>query len=466
MNCDPNALAILHRLRAAGHEAYLVGGCVRDHLMNLQPDDWDIATSACPDAVEALFERTVPVGKSFGVILVVLDEHEYQVATFRGDGTYTDGRRPDHVAFTDAEEDVKRRDFTINALLYDPDADRVLDFVGGQQDIYSRVLRTVGDPRQRFREDHLRLLRAVRFAARTGFTIEPATLAAMRELRDLVKTVSGERVGQELVRMFSEGSAGPALRLLEASGLLDSALPEVARMRGVPQPPEYHPEGDVLTHTLLMLDGLDATLKTATDSAASDDRPVVAALRTDEDAPEILAWAVLLHDVGKPVTITYEDRIRFDCHDGRGAEIARDLLGRLRRPARIIDAVGTLIGRHMKFSHIRDMREAKRRRLVQAPLFPLDLELHRLDCDGSHRLFDHYEFATAAWFEEKARPPVAKPLLSGHDLIALGFSPGPRLGEILRAVDDLHLENILQDRAAALAWVGEHYPPAKPGVSP
>jgi poly(A) polymerase len=302
----------------------------------------------------------------------------------------------------------------------------------------------------------------VRFAARTGFTIAPNTLAAVRELRDQVGGVSAERIGMELLRMLSEGTAGPALRLLDQTGLLDALLPEVARMRGVPQPPEYHPEGDVFTHTLLMIEDLDATVKAAANTAPSDDRPVLDAIRTDPDAPETLAWAVLLHDVGKPGTITFEDRIRFDRHDSHGARIAHDVLGRLRRPARILDAVATLVDRHMKFCHIRDMREAKRRRLVQDHLFPLDLELHRLDCQGSHRLFDHYEFAKAAWLAEKARPPTPKPLLTGHDLIALGHAPGPRFGEILRAVDDLRLEGALQNHDAARAWVREYYPPPSP----
>ncbi|MBN2451087.1 MAG: CCA tRNA nucleotidyltransferase [Lentisphaeria bacterium] len=450
--CDPGAVAVLKLLRQSGYEAYLVGGCVRDSLLGRTPKDWDIATNAVPDAIEALFPRTVAVGKAFGVMVVVTAAGAYEVATFRGDGAYSDGRRPDQVVFSGPEEDVRRRDFTLNALLYDPLSEQVLDFVGGVADMEAGILRTVGDPRERFREDRLRLLRAIRFAAWTGFAIEPQTRAAIEAQAETVAGVSAERIGEELTRMLTEGASRRSFELLEQTGLLRVVLPEAAAMRGVEQPPEFHPEGDVWVHTLCML-------------GVWDDRVV----RLPGECPpgltgapaerEILGWALLLHDVAKPATFAREDRIRFHGHDALGAAASEAILRRLRRPKRVLRAVSLLVGRHMRFVHLRDMRQAKRRRFVADEFFPLHLELHRIDCLGSHGKLDAYEAALEFYRQEQARPIPLEPLLRGDDLLAAGYREGPLLGRTLRAVGDARLEGRVTTPEEALAWARRHYPP-------
>ena len=470
---DPEAMGILSRLREAGHEAYFVGGCVRDHLLGREPKDWDIATSARPEDVETLFPRTISVGKAFGVILVHQAGRDYEVATFRGDGIYEDGRRPTEVRFTSLEEDVQRRDFTINALMYDPAESRVIDLVGGRRDIEARVLRTVGEAATRFAEDHLRILRAIRFAAWTGFTIHDDALKAMRSMAPLVARVSPERVGQELTRMLTEGCARRSVELLAEAGLLEHMLPEVARMQGVPQPPQFHPEGDVFVHTVLMLRFADDTFRRSIATAELPDspgegRPPNPYLDTANggsslvfrcpDEREVLAWAVLLHDAGKPDTMTVSDRIRFNCHDEKSAELAEAALMRLRRPGRIIKPVWELVRRHMRFSSLTEMRQAKRRRFLQDPLFPLHLELHRLDCLASHGKLDHYEYGLSAWLEELAREPEPVPILRGQDLLDLGYRPGPEMGAMLDAVTDAHLEGIVGTREEACEWVLREHP--------
>lgn len=444
MPIPEGARTILQTLRDNGCESHLAGGCVRDWLMGRAPKDFDIATAATPERIESLFPRTIPVGKAFGVMCVVMPDGHYEVATFRSDGAYTDGRRPEGVVFSTAEEDVRRRDFTINALLYDPFTNTVIDHVGGLADLEARCLRTVGDPETRFREDHLRLLRGVRFAARTGFRIEDATLAATRALAGLVRTVSAERVGTELTLMLQGGYAARAFACLEETSLLVHVLPELAPMKGMPQPLEFHPEGDVWEHTLLMLKGLD-TLD-----------PPCGTLTEAERA--LLGWAALLHDVAKPITLSVSDRIRFHEHDIRGAEMAVDILRRLKRSKRLCDAVQALISMHIKFSSIAKMRVPKRRRLLQDPLFPLHLSLHYLDCMASHRMLDPYRFALEAWREEQARPPEVEPVLTGKELLALGYEAGPGIGRILGAVSDLQLEGVLTTKADATAWVLAHHP--------
>ena len=450
LSCDPGALAIIRRLRGAGHRAYLVGGCVRDQLMGRSPADWDVATDATPDRVEALFNRVIPVGKAFGVLIVVLPQGEYEVATFRGDGDYSDGRRPDGVTFTGPEEDVRRRDFTINALLYDPEAGCVLDYVGGVADIEQGVVRTVGDPQQRFTEDHLRLLRAVRFAARTGFALDPGTAQAMRELAPLAAAVSGERLGDELTRMLAEGAARRSLALLDATGLLAVVLPEVAALHGVTQPPEFHPEGDVWVHTLAMLGTWDARVQALA-------RERVPGLAGDASDCAILGWAVLLHDVGKPETRTEDGRICFYGHDAAGATKAEAILTRLRRATKLIRPVVALVAGHMHFVHVPDMREAKRRRFLRDEGFPYHLELHRLDCEGSHGKLGVYTQMLQAYGQELATPPPRQPLLRGDDLLAAGYQPGPQMGRMLRAVEDARLEHQVDTRDEALAWVRQQF---------
>ncbi|MCC8190691.1 MAG: HD domain-containing protein [Planctomycetes bacterium] len=467
-----DALAIIHRLRRAGFVAFFCGGCVRDALLGARPKDFDIATAATPDQIEALFARTVPVGKAFGVMIVLGEDGSgYEVATFRADAGYADGRRPDAVRFTSAAEDARRRDFTMNALFYDPDAERVIDYVGGQEDIARRLLRTVGEPAERFREDHLRLLRAARFAARTGFAIEPTTARAMADLAGLVTTVSPERIAAELEGMLTGGQSRRAFAILESTGLLGMVLPEVAAMAGVPQPPDFHPEGDVWTHTSIILDLNDQAVRgdvRALDHSDSDSGRAgmgrgnftgaeylagVHDCRQVMTAGQVLAlsWSGLLHDIGKPATITMADRIRFNDHDRLGGEMATAILERLRRPRKIIDMTHDLIRRHMHLATLRKMRRSKLRRWLAEPSFPLHLELHRMDCVASHAMLANWFFGLEAWREERARPPAPEPLVRGKDILALGVPAGPEVGRLLRLIEDARLEGTIQDRDEALA---------------
>lgn len=417
-------LDILHTLRTNGHEAFLVGGCVRDLLLGRTPVDFDIATNALPDQIESLFSKTFDIGKAFGIIAVVPDKGKpVEVATYRADAPYTDGRHPDGVTFTHAREDALRRDFTVNALFMDPDNGDILDFVDGRADLEARVIRAIGDPPVRFAEDHLRLLRAVRFASTLGFVIEPETFAAIRELAPEIKSISAERIRDELFRLLTEAQkAGEALQLLHESGLLKEILPEIEAMIGVEQPPEFHPEGDVFTHTCLMLDGLPS------------------------NPPLALALSVLFHDVGKPPTaqlITLADgtpRWRFECHAAVGADMTRSILERLHAPHALIDDVCAIIGNHMRLADAPKMRQAKLRRLIGAPTFETELELHRLDCLSSHALLDIHEFLKTEKEKFAAEPVLPPPLVTGRDLIALGHKPGPHFAEMLQALYDRQLE--------------------------
>lgn len=419
---EQGAREIAARLRDAGFRALWAGGCVRDRLLGRPAKDYDIATNATPDEARALFPRATEVGKAFGVVCVPWRGATYEVATFRRDRGYSDGRRPDTVEFTDEREDALRRDFTVNGLFYDPARDHVLDYVDGRADLRRRVIRAIGDPRARFREDRLRLLRAVRFASTLEFELDPDTESAVKEMADTVGAVSAERIQAELTRLLVESPrAGQGIRLLERTGLLRALLPEVAAMAGQEQPPEFHPEGDVLTHTVLMLDAL-----------------------RERDAD--LAWAVLLHDVGKPPTASVgrwpdgRERIRFDQHAEVGAEMARAILTRLRMPKQRIETVSFAIGNHMRFKDVKRMRRATLRRLLGAPTFPLELELHRLDCLASHGLLDNHTFLDRARAEYAAETPLPPPLVTGHDLLALGIPEGPELGRRLRRVYEAQLE--------------------------
>ncbi len=440
-NVPAAPLGILRTLRADGHEAFLVGGCVRDLLLGREPKDWDIATDAFPDRIEALFPKTIAVGKAFGIIAVVPGEgNPVEVATYRVDSPYADGRRPESVGFTDAREDALRRDFTINALLFDPATGEIRDYVNGQADLRAGIIRAIGDPAVRFAEDHLRLLRAVRFAATLGFAIEPATFAALRTLAPQIRRISAERVRDELFRLLTESrKAGEALQLLRDSGLLKEILPEIEALAGVEQPPEFHPEGDVFTHTKLMLDTL----------------PPNPSLR--------LALSVLLHDVGKPPTaalVTLPDgtpRWRFECHAAVGADMARAILERLRAPNALTDDVCAIIAGHMRLADAPKMRAAKLRRLLGSPLFEDELELHRLDCLSSHAILDVHEFLKKEQTRFAAEPVLPPPLVTGRDLIALGHQPGPHFAKILRDAYDRQLEGVA-DKSALLAAV----PPPKP----
>ncbi|MHC4884848.1 MAG: CCA tRNA nucleotidyltransferase [Planctomycetota bacterium] len=430
---DPTALRIIQRLRAAGHEAYLCGGCVRDLLRGTVPGDWDVTTGATPDEIDALFPHTLDVGRSFGVMLVLEDGKQTEVATFRTDSPDGDGRRPAQVIFATAEEDVKRRDFTINGLLFDPTENRVIDHVDGVADLEAGVVRTIGSPEQRFREDYLRLLRAVRFSANLSFSLAPQTLQAIQEMAGLVKLVSAERQGEELTKMLIRGHAGEGIRLLFTSHLVNHLLPELLPMQGMPQPVVFHPEGDVLIHTCMMLDDLP------------------------EHPEPALAWAALLHDVGKPDTLTITDRIRFNHHPERGVEIATAILRRLKRSNQLIDQITSLIGQHMRFTHLHEMRTAKRRRWLRQSDFPLHLELHRLDCVASHGKMDLYKKAREARVEEEKIPEPEAPLLTGRHLIKQGYTPGPTFSTILGAVEDARLEGTVSTEEEACAWVRSRY---------
>jgi len=457
------AIEIIRTLRAAGHDAYLAGGCVRDLLLGRDPQDYDVATSATPDIVLAMFPRTFAVGAHFGVVLVasetggdcedgsVTERCVTEVATFRNDGVYSDGRHPDEVRYTKtAAEDVQRRDFTINGLLLDPipgngslDAllidpaklrAAVLDHVGGLDDLDARVIRAIGRPEKRFEEDQLRLLRAVRFAARFGFEIEPATLAAIRKLAARIHAVSRERVREELTRMLTEGHARRAFELLDETDLLVQALPEVSRMKGVQQPPQFHPEGDVWVHTLMLLEQLEPGCSMT------------------------LAWGALLHDVGKPPTYREApDRIRFDGHVEVGVAIAADICRRFRFSNDETRQILALVDNHMRFADAPRMKASTLKRFFRLDNFPEHLALHRMDCMAAHRNLDIYEFVRERYEtlpEQEVRPA---PLLTGRELIAAGYQPGPAFKDMLQTVEDAQLEGSIATPDQAMSLVRERF---------
>jgi len=443
------AIEIAADLRSRGFQAWLVGGCVRDLILGREPKDYDISTDARPEELLQLFPKAQLVGAQFGVVLV----DGVEVATFRSDHSYTDGRHPGQVVFeTDPRQDVLRRDFTINALLLDPTVltsyssyspsslySKVVDYAHGLDDLRSGIIRAIGDPEQRFEEDHLRMLRAVRFAARFRFEIEPATIAVIRKLHAKILRVSPERIRDELIRILTEDGARRGFELLDQSGLLTDILPEVAAMKGVEQPPEFHPEGDVWTHTLIMLEGLQSP------SAA-------------------LALGVLLHDVGKPGTFRVAGRIRFDGHVELGERIAREILNRLRFSNAEIDQAIALIANHMRFSHVHQMRQSTLKRMLRLPAFAEHLELHRLDCSSSHGHLDNYEFAKTKF--EQSAPEELRParLVTGDDLIAAGYAPGPDFSRMLEVAEDAQLEALIHSKEEGLELVRSTFgPPA--GVS-
>ena len=426
------ALGLARCLAKAGFQACWVGGCVRDARLGQAPTDYDIATDATPDEIEHLFRKTIPVGKQFGVIMVLEAGHEYQVATFRAEGDYADGRRPGSVRFTDAREDTLRRDFTINGLFYDPLADELHDWVGGQADLEARRIRTIGDPAERFGEDRLRLLRAVRFAVQLGFEIEPATFAVVQQHAAAIREVSAERIRDELLKLFRLPHAAHGLDLLHESRLLPEVLPELAATIGCEQPPEYHPEGDVFTHIRLMLSHLPA------------------------DAGTTLIWSVLMHDIAKPATLRRDGgRIRFLGHEKVGATMALEIMNRLRFPKAESAAVKTCVRHHMQLKDAQQMRPATLRKLFLRPTFPVELALHRLDSLASSGKLDNFEFLEAKLGEFQDQPELQKPLVDGGDLIALGQLPGAELGRLLSDIRDRQLAGELTTREKALAWARE-----------
>jgi putative nucleotidyltransferase with HDIG domain len=429
MEAERLARGIIATLRHAGYQAYLVGGCVRDLLLGCTPKDFDISTSAPPGRIMQLFPNSGHVGAHFGVVIVREGSSHVEVATFRSDRDYSDGRRPSSVQFeTDPREDVLRRDFTINGLMMDLESGQVLDYVEGRADLERRVIRAIGDPPVRFREDHLRLLRAVRFAARLGFDIEPATFDAIRRHHALIQRVSAERVRDELGRILTEGGAKRGFELLDTAGLLDDLLPEVAAMKGVEQPPEFHPEGDVWVHTLRLLEKL-------------------------EHASPTLAWGALLHDVGKPGTFRVAERIRFDGHVEEGVKLARSILLRLRSSREEMEQVEALVEHHMRFKDVPRMKESTLKRFLRLPKFEEHLELHRLDCLSSHGRLDNYELVQQKLREIPQEQLKPKPLVTGADLIAAGYSPGPPFSKMLAAVEDAQLEGRIVSREEGLELV-------------
>src|SRR5690348_808648 len=424
------ANSICEMLQHNKHQALLVGGCVRDLLLGREPADYDVATDATPVEVAGLFPESVAVGAQFGVILIPKNGLKVEVATFRSDMGYSDGRHPDRVVYSKTpQEDVQRRDFTINGLLMRHDNGEVLDFVGGQKDLSAGVIRAIGDPELRFAEDKLRMMRAVRFAARFGFAIETATLQAMQRQVAQIGRVSPERIHEELTKMLAEGAARRAFELMDEAGLLAQVLPEIAAMKGVEQPAEFHPEGDVWIHTRLMLEKLE------------------------KDASPTLAWGVLLHDVGKPPTFQSAahtgDRIHFNHHVDVGVRMAEAICRRLRFSNEETEQIAALVANHMRFGSVEAMKKATLKRFVRLPQFDEHLELHRLDCLSSHRHLDSYEFVQH--FLDETPPEQVRPerLLTGDDLLAMGFQPGPEFARILRDVEDAQLEGQLRTKVEA-----------------
>jgi len=426
------ATAIARRLQEAGFRAFWVGGCVRDKLLGREPVDYDIGTSALPDETEKLFERTVAVGRKFGVMVVVEGGHQFQVATFRAEADYRDGRRPEKVEFGDAIADALRRDFTVNGLFFDPVRQELRDWVGGEADLRAKIIRTIGAPEERFAEDHLRMLRAVRLAAQLGFHIEAKTLKALKAHASKIKEISAERIRDELNKLFRPPYAARGLSLLRQSGLLEHVLPEIAATITCEQSPDFHPEGSVFNHLESMLKKMPA------------------------DAHASLPWAVLLHDVAKPVTASTDPKtgsIHFYGHEKVGAEMTKEILGRLRFPRKQIEEVSKAVQHHMQFKDVPHMRKATLRRLLMRPTFPLELQLHRLDCLGSHGNLDIHDHLVKASAELDRQPEIRPPLLNGEDLIALGMRPGAALGQLLAEIREKQLQDELKTPAEARQWV-------------
>jgi poly(A) polymerase len=433
-----SAIKIIQKLRLSGHEALLAGGCVRDLLLGREPKDFDVATSATPDEVVALFPGALTVGAHFGVVVVRQDHEQIEVATFRTDGSYKDGRHPESVTFATAEQDAQRRDFTVNGLFRDPIKDRVIDYVGGAVDLEKRVLRAIGDAHQRFDEDKLRLLRAVRFATTLGFEIEEKTWQAVCEHAPAIQSVSAERIRDELIKIFLHPNRLRGFDLLMDSGLMAQVLPEILVLKGVEQPPQWHPEGDVFIHTRLMLSLLP------------------------EQVSLPLVLSVLLHDIAKPATFAVDEtgRIRFNGHDKLGAEMTGDILRRLKFPNDVIEPTQVAVEHHMVFKDVKKMKKSTLKRMMARPTWADELALHRVDCLGSNGLLDNYEFMQAKAEEFSQQPLIPQPLLNGRDLIALGWQPGKHLGAVLTEVQNAQLEGLISTREEALEWLAAqgHHP--------
>ena len=426
------AINILQKLQKSGYTAYFAGGCVRDSLLGREPKDFDIATDATPDQILEIFPTGDSIGAHFGVILIRQNGHHFEIATFRQDGNYSDGRRPDSVSFTDARTDALRRDFSVNGLFEDPVTNEVIDYVGGREDLHNEILRAIGDPKQRFAEDYLRLLRAIRFATVLGFEIEPETWKAIQSEASNISEIAPERIREELDKIWRHKNRLLGFDLLVESGLMKAVLPEILDLQGCEQPPQFHPEGDVFIHTRLMIEQLA------------------------DDASLPLVLSVLFHDIGKPATQTFDqenDRIRFSGHDKVGAEMTEQILKRLKYPNHIIDAAVAGVSHHMEFMNVQKMRVAKLKRFMARETFADELELHRVDCASSNQYFENYEFMLRKQEEFANEPIIPKPFLNGHDLLSRGMKPGPNMAVILTEAQDLQLEGTLNDREESLQWL-------------
>lgn len=426
------AAGVVGHLQANGFVAYFAGGCVRDSLLGKEPSDYDIATSATPEQVQSLFSRTVAVGAQFGVVCVMEGGFEFQVASFRADGVYVDGRRPVEVTFSTPRQDAERRDFTINGLFKDPLTGEIMDYVGGRADLERRVIRAIGNPWDRFQEDRLRLLRVVRFAASLGFSIDPETWKAARDCAREIKVVSPERIRDELTRIFVSPTRARGFDLLDESGLMGVLLPEITALKNCEQPPQFHPEGDVFVHTRKMLGLLPAETSVA------------------------LVFSVLFHDIGKPPTFSYDEtdqRIRFSGHDRLGAIMTRRVMERLRFSRAEIDATCEAVENHMVFKDVRNMRVSKLKRFMSRRYFEDEMALHKADCEGSHGMLDNYDFLLKKKDEFANEPLIPPPLITGHDLLQLGWKPGPLIGKALEAAQTRQLEGLLAGHDEALEWV-------------
>jgi poly(A) polymerase len=443
-NHDPkrlNAQAIVRKLKAAGHEAFFVGGCVRDFLRGVTPGDYDIVTSAAPEEVCRIFPRAITIGAKFGVVAVILDGHPYEVATFRSDDLYEDGRHPSRIRFASAKEDVQRRDFTVNGLLMNPETQEIIDYVNGRSDIEKKIIRTIGDSDSRFQEDFLRMLRAIRFAANLDFSLAEETKKAIQRNASHIRQISAERIQEEFNKILTRGGARKGFELLQETGILNVILPEVTDTIGVEQPPRFHPEGDVWQHILRMLE----------------------LLPTDGETPFniCLAWGALLHDIGKAVTRSEDERgTHFYGHVQKGEALADAILQRLRFSRAHRETVLNLIRQHMVFMNVQDMRPGRLKRFLRMPDFHLHLELHRLDCLASHGMLDHYEFCRRQLEQLGEKDLRPSRLLTGHDLMAMGFAPGKQVGEILHELETQQLEGKIHTAQEAKDFVLARWKPA------
>ena len=426
------AKEIVKSLQDKGYIAYYAGGCVRDKLLGIEPSDFDVATNATPEKVQKIFKKTIPVGVKFGVILVLKSGIQTEVATFRSDDIYIDGRRPVDVHFSSAIEDAQRRDFTINGMFYDPIKEKIIDYVGGKKDLKKGIICAIGEPDKRFNEDALRLIRCIRFASRFGFEIEEKTFDSVKRNIKLINKISAERIGDELIKLFTFPNAGRGLELLYESGLLKEILPEVEEMVGVNQPEEFHPEGDVFNHTKIALN-----------------------LLKNPDA--VLAFATLFHDIGKPRTFVVSNRIRFNRHDSVGKELTEKICDRLRFPRDVKKKIVECVDNHMTFMSVKNMRESKIKRLLSRDTFETELELHRIDCLASHGDIENYYFLKKRQEEYAQEEIEPEPLINGHNLIELGYKPGPIFKRILNRICDLQLENKLRTKEEALEYVKKHF---------